>query len=115
LEPLNLALTQTDQDHMGKKFSPQELQLYKAIDEILWKDWDPIGISGAIEARDEYQMYSPQAYKLALIGDRTKIADYLFSVAVERMGLTTQRNMHLAIADKILAAKSQAGISSFDE
>jgi hypothetical protein len=99
---------------MGKKLPPKELALYKAIDEILWRDWDPIGVSGTDGARDEYQMYLPQVYQLALAGDRAKIADYLFTVAVERMGLTTQRNQHLAAADKILAAKAQAGLGDRD-
>lgn len=99
---------------MGQKLPPQELELYKAIDEILWRDWDPIGVSGIDGARDEYQMYLPQVYQLALVGDRAKIADYLFTVAVERMGLTTQRNQHLAAADKILAAKVKAGVPSRD-
>ena len=94
---------------MGKKLPPRQLALYRAIDEILWLDWDPIGICG-IGPRDEYQMYLPQVYHLALEGDRAKIADYLFFVATERMGLTTQRNQHLAVADKILAVKEQTGI-----
>jgi hypothetical protein len=53
-------------------------------------------------------------YQLALEGDRAKIADYLFVVATERMGLTTQRNQHLAVAEKILAAKARAGVDGGD-
>ena len=30
---------------MGKKSTADQLQLYKGIDDILWKDWDPIGVS----------------------------------------------------------------------
>ncbi len=99
---------------MGQKLPPQQLALYQAIDEILWRDWDPIGISSSDGPRDEYQMYLPQVFQLALGGDRAKIADYLFTVAVERMGLTTQRNQHLAVADKILAAKAKAGLRNRD-
>lgn len=29
-------------------------ELYKAIDEVLWNDWDPIGVND-IAPRDEYQ------------------------------------------------------------
>jgi len=64
---------------MGKKLPPRQLELYQAIDEILWKDWDPIGVSGMDGPRDEYQMYLPQVYRLALKGDHRKIVDYLFS------------------------------------
>jgi hypothetical protein len=99
---------------MGKKLPPKELVLYCAIDEILWRDWDPIGISQIEGLRDEYQMYLPQVFKLALAGERSKIADYLFTVPVDRMGLTTQRNQHFAVADKILDAKAQAGLSDRD-
>jgi hypothetical protein len=43
---------------MGMKLPPDELALYQGIDEILWKDWDPIGISRLEPApRDEYHRY----------------------------------------------------------
>jgi hypothetical protein len=31
---------------MGKKLPPRQLELYQAIDEILWRDWDPIDVFG---------------------------------------------------------------------
>jgi len=99
---------------MGKKLPPDQLALYQAINEILWRDWDPIGIPGTVGSLDEYQMYLPQVFQLALAGDRARIADYLFTVATERMGLTTQPNQHLAVADKILDAKAKAGVASGD-
>ena len=100
--------------HLGTKLPPRNLQLYRAIDEILWRDWDPIGVSKFEAARDEYQSYLPEVYRLALAGDRDKIADYLFWAATDRMGLTTQRNQHLAIASKILEAKVRAGVEAND-
>jgi hypothetical protein len=36
---------------------PQEIKIYKRIDEILWEEWDPIGVNGYPEARDEYYCY----------------------------------------------------------
>ena len=99
---------------MGKKLSSSQLKLYHAIDETLWRDWDPIEIGGFVGSRNEYQTYVPQVFQLTLDGDRAKISDYLFQVATERMGLTTQRNQHLAVADKILAAKEQAGVGDSD-
>ena len=74
---------------MGKKLPPRQLELYQAIDEILWRDWDPIGLFGIDGARDECQMYLADVFHLALEGNRAKIADYLFLVAAERMGLTS--------------------------
>jgi len=38
-------------------------KLYLEIDEILWNDWDPIGIND-IAPRDEYQSYSPIIFSL---------------------------------------------------
>jgi hypothetical protein len=29
-------------------------KIYNQIDEILWKDWDPIGVNDFEDARDEY-------------------------------------------------------------
>ena len=99
---------------MGTQLSPPELQLYRAIDEILWCDWDPIGVSGIAGARDEYQGYLPEVFRLALAGDRAKIADYLFWAATDRIGLTTERDQHFTIADRILAAKAQARVGGND-
>ena len=99
---------------MAKALAPQEQALYQAIDEILWQHWDPIGICSSGGLRNEYETYVPQVFQLALKGDRGQIADYLFTAAVKRMGLTTQRNQHLAVADKILAAKAAAGVADGD-
>ena len=62
---------------MGQKLSADQLQLYKGIDEILWKEWDPIGVS-SYGLRDEYNRYLPQVFKLAF-EDATlrEIAEYL--------------------------------------
>jgi len=100
--------------HLGTKLPPRQLELYRAIDEILWREWDPIGISDISTARDEYYGYLPEVYRLALLGDRAKIADYLFWAATDRMGLTTQRNQHLVVADRILEATHRIGIGAND-
>lgn len=90
---------------MGRKLPPNQLQLYKAIDEILWKDWDPIGVSPH-GLRDEYHAYLPQVFKLALEDAATKtIAEYLHEVVSERMGLTSRVGYHLPIAEKIRKLK----------
>ncbi len=92
---------------MGTKLPPRHLELYRTIGEILWRDWDPIGICGTAQARNEYEGYLPQVFRLALAGDRARIAEYLFSVATDQMGLATQLNQHLSVADKILVAKDR--------
>jgi hypothetical protein len=46
---------------MGKKLTADQLQLYKGIDDILWKYWDPIGVSPH-GPRDEYHTYLLQVF-----------------------------------------------------
>ncbi len=53
---------------MGEKLNPQDLALYRAVDEVLHYIWDPIGVSGSPEARDEYQGYLPHVFGLVREG-----------------------------------------------
>jgi hypothetical protein len=87
---------------MGRKLPADQLQLYKGIDDILWKDRDPIGLSGTDSARDEYQRYLPQVFKLALEDAAPpEIAEYLHKIVAERIGLPSCVDNHLAVAEKI--------------
>ena len=87
---------------MGVKLPADQLQLYEGIDEILWIDWDPIGISGNDWARDEYQGYLPQVFQLALAGaSPLKIAEYLNEIVSDRMGLRSSVDQHLRVATTI--------------
>jgi hypothetical protein len=88
---------------MGQKLSPPELALYRAVDEVLYYIWDPIGVSSAPEARDEYQSYLPQVFKLLQQkqSDET-IASYLSMIATEWMGLSTRKEHDLNVARLLL-------------
>ena len=58
----------------------KQKKLYKAIDEILWKDWDPIGVNDIEDVRDEYQGYTPYIFSLTIHGaDKIKIAEKIVS------------------------------------
>ena len=90
---------------MGQKLPADQLQLYKGIDDILWKDWDPIGVSPH-GSRDEYHRYLPRVFKLALEDAAPpKIAEYLHKVVTERMELPSCVGNHLPIAEKIRRLK----------
>ncbi|MBO4224888.1 hypothetical protein GRB70_20985 [Bradyrhizobium neotropicale] len=54
------------------------------------RDWDPIGVYGIPQASDEYDTYANRAYVMLMDEDATasEIADYLYIVATEHMGLT---------------------------
>ena len=87
------------------------MELYKRIDEVLFYKWDPIGISDGDWARDEYQSYSPQVFKLALVYCKPEpIAEYLTVVRTENMGLSEVKSHDLAIAKLILEIKEWIGL-----
>jgi hypothetical protein len=73
---------------MGQQLSAQDLALYRAVDEVLHYVWDPIGVNGIPQARDEYHGYLPQVFGLLRDGaDESAIAAYLTAVSTGRMGL----------------------------
>ena len=83
----------------------EQLTLYKSIDEILWLDWDPIGINKD-GIRDEYYGYLPQVFQLKISGaSKSEIAKYLDGVVTERMGMESDIEFSEQIADKIIALK----------
>jgi hypothetical protein len=77
---------------MGKKLSPPDNELYRRVDEVLHYVWDPIGVAGEPMARDEYHSYLPQVFQqLKSGGTAQDIADYLYNVTTDRMGLSGNR------------------------
>jgi hypothetical protein len=94
---------------MGKHLSKPELVLYKAIDEILWKDWDPIGVQWAKEAaRDEYHSYLPKVFEIAKSDkSRQEISDYLLNIETEYMGLSGNKEKCDKIALLVLEARDK--------
>ena len=58
------------------------------ISEVLFYQWDPIGVSGMLNARDEYDMYVPLVVgKLTGGATQREVAALLDQIASERMGL----------------------------
>lgn len=79
----------------------KDFLLYKKIDDILWFDWDPIGIND-LAPRDEYQSYVPEIFGLVKANaDRQEIAKSLHKLETENMGMSGTLENCLAIADKI--------------
>ncbi|MGV3612490.1 MAG: hypothetical protein ACO1N0_16145 [Fluviicola sp.] len=78
--------------------------LFERIDEILWNDWDPIGINDSSEATDEYRSYVPHLVKLKLEGaDTSKIANHLYLIETVNIGLSGNKIHCEEIARKINA------------
>jgi len=57
---------------MKNKLNDQEKKLYRQTDEVLHYMWDPIGVKGIAQARDEYHSYLPHVFSLLLKGENTK-------------------------------------------
>jgi len=91
----------------NKKFkdnltAAKDFLLYKKIDDILWFDWDPIGIND-LAPRDEYQGYVPEIFRLVKAkADRQEIANRLYQFETENMGIGGTIENCLTIAEKIL-------------
>jgi hypothetical protein len=73
---------------MGIKLEPKDEELYRRVDEVLHYIWDPIGVPGVPQARDEYYSYLPSIFKLVQDGaSADAIAQHLTDIVVNRMGL----------------------------
>ena len=84
----------------------EQKKLYKSIHNILWDDWDPIGLNDSA-AKDEYQTYTPQIFTLTINNaDLETIAQHLFQVEQERMGLDGSLERCRKVAGKIIDAKA---------
>lgn len=73
--------------HGRSKYQSRESRA--RVREILFRDWDPIGINDDPDASRQYVRYADAAYVM-LMDERAgseAIARYLFGVAVELMGL----------------------------
>jgi hypothetical protein len=84
----------------------EQMNLYKAIDEILWNDWDPLGVNDVEEANDEYKEYTPTIFRLKIQGaDREIIAKKLYEIVKDKMGLLGNIDHCRKVADKIINVK----------
>ena len=96
---------------MKEQLLPKQLELYQGIDEILWNDWDPIGISLLPSRRDEYSEYISVIFNL-VINHATSLdlEQYLDDVVKNRMGLRSIKKSSKPVAEKIIALKNQLGL-----
>jgi hypothetical protein len=74
---------------MGSKLPDDQARLYRRVDELLHYLWDPIGVAGTPEARDEYQSYAPRVFKMIVDEVPVEhIKNYLIRIETENMGLS---------------------------
>lgn len=78
-------------------------QFYNEIDNILWNDWDPLGVND-IAPRDEYQSYVPIIFSLKINGaDKDAMTKKLDEIATKEMGLLSKIEHCKQIAEKIIS------------
>ena len=79
----------------------------RAINTILWQDWDPIGC-GVPE--DEYESYVWPVYKLLIDrAPREAVADYLRETADRVITVTVPENRLQLVVDKLMALGVEPG------
>jgi hypothetical protein len=67
---------------------PHQNELYRRTDEVLHYIWDPIGVAGVPEARDEYDSYLPHVFSLLINNPKAgEIQNYLITIEGNNMGL----------------------------
>ena len=73
---------------MTIRIAPKDQSLLSVVGEVLHYIWDPIGVSGAPQARDEYQGYVDQVFSMLRSGSsESEIALHLSGIARDRMEL----------------------------
>ena len=85
--------------------TPENKALDKAIDEILWNDWDPIGVNG-VGPRDEYQGYTNNIFSLKINGaNREAIAQKLYEIETITIGLSGDWSRCITVAEKLVGLR----------
>lgn len=80
-------------------------ELNQRIDEVLFYVWDPIGVSDEPCARAEYSSYTMTVLKYVLKEDLNQIANLLGKIGTDSMGLTSNKDHNLRVAQRLLDYK----------
>jgi hypothetical protein len=68
----------------------REKSLLTTVQEILFREWDPIGVNGNEECRDEYDSYAGTICRWLQEGvDESRLASHLGAIERDSMGLTS--------------------------
>ncbi len=101
-----------DKNELKEKFRSKGkyLNAYQQIDEILWTDWDPIGVN-VDGQRDEYQGYTPIITKLFKANSPTEIiAEKLYEFETQNMGMFGNYKNCKKVAEKIKKLEQNNGV-----
>jgi hypothetical protein len=89
---------------MGTKLSAEDAGAYEALDRLLFRQWDPIGVSYIDGPEDEYRAYLPRFWSMVTSGTPPlQIAEYLGEIERERITMETSAEHRHDIAVKAAA------------
>ena len=72
-----------------------QVGLFEAVRELLFYEWDPIGVNDNPQCRDEYDGYAPAIVRLLLEdADEHKILEHLMQCERVNMGLVQTDDAH---------------------
>ncbi len=78
-----------------------DLLEFKSIDDVLWLDWDPLGVNDT-EHRDEYQDYTAKIFNLKRNGATIlQITNHLLDIELNSIGVGRGRDFSEKVAGKI--------------
>lgn len=89
---------------MGTKLSAEDAGAYEALDRLLYRQWDPIGIYDLDGPDDEYRAYLPGFWELVRSGSTdAEVIEYLAEIERDRIMMETSDQHRLDIARKAAA------------
>ncbi len=89
---------------MGTKLSADDAGAYEALDRLLFRQWDPIGVYDFDGPEDEYRAYLPRFWQLVRSGSsEEQVVEYLAEIERERIELETSDEHRRDIARKAAA------------
>ena len=89
---------------MGTKLSAEDAGAYEALDRLLFRQWDPIGVYEFDGPDDEYRAYLPGFWELVRSGSPdAEVAGYLAEIERDRITIETTDEHRLDIARKAAA------------
>jgi hypothetical protein len=80
-------------------------EIQDAIRQVLFRDWDPIGVNENEYLRDEYDGYIARVYRV-LVGSRSEndLVQLLYRIELEEIGAASRSPEELRpIAEKLLS------------
>jgi hypothetical protein len=82
--------------------SKRAAEIHDAIRQVLFDDWDPIGVND-IFPKDEYDAYIGGVYRLLVSGStEDELCDHLLQLEITQMESPTSNDHRRVIANKLM-------------